>query len=59
MIMINGGFGEPHVNSILTSQNIPSISKKSLKNRECEVGVHLEEMAEESCQKQLQDEIRM
>ena len=41
MIMINGGFGETHVNSILTSLNISSISKKSLKNRECEVGVHL------------------
>ena len=49
--MINGGFGETQVNSILTSINIPDISKKSLKNREREVGVHLEEMAEESSQK--------
>lgn len=57
--MINGGFGETHVNCILASLNILGISKKSLKNREREVGVNLEEMAEESCQKQLQDEIRM
>lgn len=57
--MINGGFGETHVNSFLASLNIPGISKKSLKNREREVGVHLEELAEDSCQKQLQDEIRM
>ena len=57
--MINGGFGETHVNYFLASLNIPGISKKSLKNREREVGVHLEELAKESCQKQLQDEIRM
>ena len=57
--MIYGGFGETHVNSILASLNIPGISKKNLKNRERKVGVHLEEMAEESCQKQFQDEIRM
>ena len=52
--MINGGFGETHVNSILALLNIPCITKKSLKNREREVDFHLKDMAAESCQKQLQ-----
>jgi hypothetical protein len=46
--MINGGFGEIHVNNMLATLNIPTITQKSLKNREREVGDHLNDMAEES-----------
>ncbi|XP_062618074.1 uncharacterized protein LOC134279665 [Saccostrea cucullata] len=56
--MINGGLGETHINNMLAALNIPNIIEKSLKDREREVGVHLEEMAEESCRKQLHEEIR-
>jgi hypothetical protein len=57
--MINGGFGEQHVNCMLASLNIPTITQKSLKNREREVGVHLTDLAKESCQAHLQEELRM
>lgn len=57
--MINGGFGEIHVNNMLAALNIPTITQKSLKNREREVGTHLNDMAEESCQTHLQEELRL
>lgn len=39
--MINGGFGESHVNSYLAVLNIPGISKRGFKEREKEIGTHL------------------
>lgn len=57
--MINGGFGETHINSILAAMNIPSITKKELKKRKREVGHQLNSMAEESCKKQLNQELEM
>lgn len=55
--MINGGFGETHINSILAALNIPSITQKALKKREREVGHQLNSMLEESCKKQLNKEL--
>lgn len=57
--MINGGFGETHINSILAALNILSITKKALKKRGREVGHQLNSMAEESCKKQLNKELEM
>lgn len=58
--MVNGGYGEIHVNTLLAALNIPCVSQKTLKNREREVnGQQLREIAEETCQKSLQEEIRL
>ena len=55
--MINGGFGETHLNALLAVLNIPGISKRGLKEREREVGNTLSKMADESCQKNLLEEV--
>ncbi|XP_069135615.1 uncharacterized protein [Argopecten irradians] len=57
--MINGGFGETHVSSLLAALNIPSITHRNLKSREREVGAHLQLMAEESCKKHLEEEANL
>ena len=57
--MINGGFGETHVNALLSALNIPGITQKSLKNREREVSQHIEDMAVQSCTKNLKEEARL
>lgn len=59
LAMINGGLGETQVNGLLASLNIPTITQKSLKEREREVGSQLELMAEESCRQHLRKEIEM
>lgn len=51
--MVNGGYGETHVNTLLAALNIPCVSQKTLKNREREVGQQVGEMAEETCQKRV------
>lgn len=55
--MINGGFGESHLNAFLAVLNIPGISKGGLKEREREVGSTLSKMAEESCRTSLLEEV--
>lgn len=55
--MINGGFGETHLNALLAVLNIPGISKRRLKEREREVGDSLSKMADESCLKNLIEEV--
>jgi hypothetical protein len=55
--MINGGFGETHLNAFLAVLNIPGISKQGLKEREREVGSTLQKMAEESCENCLMEEV--
>ena len=55
--MVNGGYGETHVNSLLAALNIPGISDKSLKKREREVGEILE--AGQSCIEVLQEELNL
>ncbi|KAK3090923.1 hypothetical protein FSP39_015740 [Pinctada imbricata] len=55
--MVNGGFGESHVNSLLAALNIPGICRKSLKDREREIATELVNMAQESCNQSLKDEV--
>lgn len=57
--MINGGVGEPLVNSLLAVLNIPGLSKRSLKEREREIGSTLDKMAEDSCREYLQEEAKL
>lgn len=57
--MINGGFGEAHVNSLLAVLNIPGISKRGLKEREREIGSTLDQMAEDSCRESFQREAKV
>ncbi|XP_055999332.1 uncharacterized protein LOC125677071 [Ostrea edulis] len=57
--MVNGGYGTTHVNALLAALNIPGITDKSLKKREREVGEHLEEMAGQSCNEILQEEMKL
>ena len=57
--MINSGLGVTHVNALLSSMNIPTISPRSLKRREREVGKHLEKLAEESCSEVLHEEMEL
>lgn len=56
--MINGGFGESLVNSLLAVLNIPGISKSGLKEREREIGSTLDKMAEKSCREYLKEEAK-
>lgn len=55
--LMNEVFGELHVNSILAVLNIPGMSKIGVKEREREIGLTLEKMAENSCTKNLQDKV--
>lgn len=57
--MINGGFGESLVNSLLAVLNIPGISKSGLKEREREIGSTLDKMAENSCREYLKEEAKL
>lgn len=57
--MVYGGYGKTHVNTLLAALNINCVSQKTLKTREREVGQQVGEMAEETCQKSLQEEIRL
>lgn len=58
VVMVNGGYGKTHLNTLLAALNIYCVSQKTLKTREREVGQQVGEMAEETCQKSLQEEIR-
>nr|XP_034318620.1 uncharacterized protein LOC117686879 [Crassostrea gigas] len=57
--MIDAGLGEMHVNSLLSAMNIPTIPPKSIKCREREIVPHLADMAEETCRKNLEEEVRL
>lgn len=57
--MINGGFGESHINTLLAVLNIPGICYKNLKEREREVGQKLEVMANASCKRNLANEVAL
>lgn len=54
---IDNGIGYTHVNGFLSTLNIPTINKTAYKNREREVGKAIEEVATNSCQMVLEDEI--
>ena len=56
---IDNGIGFSHVNSILTSLNIPNMTRKTYKTRECEVGKVAELVAKGSCEDMLNAECEM
>jgi hypothetical protein len=47
---LHTGIGETHLNSILSTMNIPTISRASFKKREREVGPVIEDVAKKSCE---------
>lgn len=52
--MLQTGLGTTSMNALLVCLNIPSISPKSLKAREREVGRKNEDIAKKSCKKSMQ-----
>lgn len=46
---LDAGIGETHLNTILTTMNIPNISRSTFKRRETEVGLAVEQVAKKSC----------
>ncbi|XP_024870032.1 uncharacterized protein LOC112453480, partial [Temnothorax curvispinosus] len=52
--MIDAGIGPTHLNTFLTSIDLPSIAPKSLKIHERRIGKAIEEVAKESCLKGIQ-----
>lgn len=57
--MIDVGFGEMYVNSLLFVMNILIILFKSIKCREREIVFYLVDMVEEICRKSLEEEVRL
>ena len=55
-IIIDNGLGFSHVNSILTALDIPSMTRKTYKIREHEVGKIAEEVAKDLCKEMLDQE---
>ena len=54
--MLHAGIGPSHVNSLLTSINLPAVAENTLKAREREIGPVIEKVAQESCETALQVE---
>ena len=48
---LHAGMGHTHVNHLLSTMNIPTISHKAYKAREREVGHSVEAVAQKSCRK--------
>ena len=46
---LDNGIGFSHVNSILTALDVPNMTRKTYKARECEVGKIAEGVAKETC----------
>lgn len=57
--IIDACLGETHVNSLLSAMNIPTIPPKSIKCREREIVPYLADIAEETCRKSLEEEVRL
>lgn len=54
--MLHAGLGATHVNTLLSSLNIPSVCKCTLKEREREIGPAIENIANQSCELGMEDE---
>ena len=54
--MLHARIGPTHVNSLLTSINLPAVAENTLKAREREIGPVIERVAKESCEKALEVE---
>ncbi len=53
---LDAGIGETHLNTILTTMNIPPITHGTFKKREREVGLAVEKVAKRSCSEVLMKE---
>lgn len=56
--MMHSGIGPSQVNSLLSSLNIPTISTRTLQNRQNESGKVVEKIAEDTTRSSLHGEIR-
>ena len=54
--MVNNGIGEAHLNNLLAAMNLPLRSHSSLKVREREVGLAIENVACILCDKATEEE---
>ena len=57
--MIHAGIGARHVNAFLSTIEVPSISKVTLKRRERDVGPYFELTARKSCSRASQEEKKL
>ena len=55
---IVNGIGLTHINSFFSTLNVPTLNKSAYKKREREAGQAIEEVASNSCEMVLKDEIR-
>lgn len=55
--MLHIGIGETQLNNLLTTMNLPPITKSTLRKREREVGGAIEEVTKRSVSEALQEEI--
>ena len=58
LAMVEVGIGESQINMLLAILNLPTISHKTLKRREREIASSIRQVAEESCDAAIQDEIK-
>ncbi|XP_062588873.1 uncharacterized protein LOC134250528, partial [Saccostrea cucullata] len=56
---VNAGIGERQLNTLLSDLNIPPVSHTTLLARQRDVGIAFREMAKESTEKALQEEINL
>ena len=54
--MLHAGMGATHVNALLSSLNIPPVHGDTLKAREREIGLAIEDIANTSCERMLEEE---
>ena len=54
--MINAGLGESHIDSLLSSMNLPRISEQDQEKREQEFSKLILEQAQECCDEALAEE---
>ena len=54
--MINTGIGETQLNNLLAAMNLPVLSKSSLKKRENEAGMAIEEVVTISSDNAIEEE---
>ena len=52
--MIDAGFGETHINTLLSAINVPTVTAGFIKKNERLVGQAIEDVAKESCIESIQ-----
>lgn len=57
--MLHAGIGETHLNSVLTTKDMPPLCHKTVKKMERKVGGTLEHCAKQSCRWSLEDESKL